>query len=131
MTEKNPRLSCMKKDESIIPKGEFCYSIKRIQPGEVLCEDIERFGKDLREYRYHQDWKEILCPYWRLTDYGTVICDFLDIEVVFEDDWDAREKIKLYLETTGETKVIGHDCLLSDQVKICDINADEDTEWIE
>ena len=121
----------MNKDESGIPKGEFCYSIKRIQPGEVLCDDVDRFGKDLREYRYRHDWKEILCPYWRRTDYGTVICEFLDVEVVDEDDWDAREKIKRYLETTHEKKVIGHDCLLSDEIKICDIKADEDTEWVE
>jgi hypothetical protein len=61
------------KKKSIIPPGCFCYRIKRIQGDEKLNDNIDRFGKDLREFRYHGEYKEILCPYWRLTDYGTVI----------------------------------------------------------
>jgi hypothetical protein len=118
------------KNESIIPPGCFCYRIKRIQADEILCNDIDRFGKDLREFRYHGEHKEILYPYWNRRDYGTVICEFLDFEVIDDNDPNFREKAIKYLTDSNETKEIGHDCFLSDEVKICNVNVHENGEWI-
>ena len=89
------------KDTSVIPVSDyFCCQIVEIQPDEILSTDIERFGKDLREYRYSENTKEILCPYWFRTDHNTVRCVFLDIE----DDMDSP---------------------LADEQKICNINFEE------
>lgn len=62
----------MKKDKSVIPPGEFCYRVVRLGAGESISDDIERFGRDLREFRYHGAYKEVLCPYWIRTERDTV-----------------------------------------------------------
>jgi hypothetical protein len=86
------------KDASIIPVSDyFCCQIVEIQPNEILSTDRDRFGKDLREFHYYGNDKEILCPYWFLTNHNTVRCEFLDIE----DDMDS---------------------LLADEQKICNLN---------
>lgn len=50
-------------DSSVIPPGEYCYRLVATTDGEVLVDDIERFGKDLREFSYGTEVKEVLCPY--------------------------------------------------------------------
>lgn len=81
-------------DHPEIPVGPFCYSLVPIADGEVLSDDVERFGKELREFRYHGQNKEVLCPYWRRTDYGTVVCDFLHKEV-HDDSWALPDELKI------------------------------------
>ena len=115
------------KDESVIPTGPFCYSIVPIVEGEILSDDIERFGKELREFRYHGDTKEVLCPYWRRTDYGTVICDFLHKEVYDEENEDARALIEAKFGKSEPGDKIGHSWALPDELKICGIH-DPDSE---
>ena len=67
-----------------------------LREGEVLCLDLERFGKDVREYVYHKGTKEVLCPYWHKTDYGMVRCHYLGVESLMEDEEGAREKAILH-----------------------------------
>ena len=40
------------RDATQIPPGENCYRVVELIEGEVLSEEIERFGKDLREFSY-------------------------------------------------------------------------------
>ncbi len=121
----------MKKDESVIPPGNFCYRLKRIKDGEVLSKDIARFGRDLREYSYNGKYKEILCPYWYRTDYGTVKCIYLEKEVVDEEDENAADKIQKKFGDPDAVNNFDHSWELSDEIKICGIRYEKDTEWID
>lgn len=115
-------------DSSLIPSGGFCYRVEEIRDGEVLSDDIERFGKDLREFRYHGNHKEVLCPYWQRTDYGTVRCTYLGREVVDEDDPAAKGKwMARFGEARPNFQGIGYSWALPDEIKICAVREfDED-----
>lgn len=78
----------MMNDPSKILPGEFCYRIYPLKPGEILSTDASQFGRNLREYPYHPGFKEVLCPYWQRTDYGTVKCLFMETEVLDEEYYD-------------------------------------------
>jgi hypothetical protein len=83
-------------DQSVIPFGDYCYEIIELKPDEVLSTDVEQFGKNLREFRYHGNSKEVLCPYWFRLDNGMTRCEYLNIE----DDENSY---------------------LADEIKICDV----------
>lgn len=106
----------------MIPAGPFCYSIVPIAVGEILSDNLERFGKELREFRYHGDTKEVLCPYWRTTDYGTVICEFLHKETYDDLDADSRALIEAKFGKSEPGGRIRHSWALPDELKICGIN---------
>jgi hypothetical protein len=118
----------MKKDASLIPPGEFCYRLIRKQPGEVLSQDIDRFGRDLREFSYNLHWKEVLCPYWFHTDYGMVRCNFLGVESLDEDNPDAKAEAIRHFGSEAAFLKVNRYSLLSDEIKICNIKTDEDVE---
>ena len=42
---------------------------------------------------YNRTYKQVLCPYWQRTEYGTVRCDFLGREFIDDEDAGAIEKI--------------------------------------
>ena len=115
-------------DDSVIPQGSFCYRVEKIRDGESLSEDVARFGKELREYRYHGNFKEVLCPYWKRTDYGTVRCNFLDKEVIDDEDAKAQEKVMKYFGISDASKKFVVSWALSDEIKICGVREDEGTE---
>ncbi|MBS0467382.1 MAG: hypothetical protein JSS31_00090 [Proteobacteria bacterium] len=117
------------KDESVIPPGHYCYRVRKVAPNEVLSDDIERFGKDLREYYYGGGFKEILCPYWQLTDYGMVRCEFLGVEGL-DESRGAKAKALHYYKTEElfNTANKSHH-YLSDEIKICGIAENQDEDW--
>ena len=115
----------MKKDTSVIPRGEYCYRLIKKRDGEILSKDVERFGNDLREYDYPGDYKAIRCPYWHYTDYGTVRCDFLGKETI-SDALDARKKIEAHFGISDASEKFGYDWALADEIKICNIDTDMD-----
>jgi hypothetical protein len=117
------------KDSSSIPAGKYCYRLVRIQPGEILSKEVARFGKDLREYSHHTGYKEVLCPYWQRTDYGTVRCNFLDREVIDEDDSKAKALIQARFGVTDASNQFGMSYFLSDEIKVCGQREDEDADW--
>ena len=112
----------MNKDASLIPSGSFCYRVVKVQDGEVLSRDVDRYGKDLREYSSHGDYKRVLCHYWNRTDYGTVRCDYLEKEVVDGQDDDAEEKIQKHFGVEDASAKFGWSVLLEDEIKICGVN---------
>ena len=119
-----------KKDESVIPPGEHCYRVYPIRDGEVLSWDHDRFGKDLREFSYGPGFKEVLCPYWRRTEYGTVKCEFLGMEVLDNEINDHNESVALLAKRIGlEAAQQFPASLLADEIKECDIRYDEDDPW--
>jgi len=79
------------KNTKLIPQGSFCYSIVDLEEGEILDSDAARFGKDLREFAYGPGRKEVLCPYWRKTNYGMVRCEYLNVESLLEDEAEAYD----------------------------------------
>ncbi len=113
------------KDESLIPPGEDCYWVFPIREGEVLSSDGWRYGKELREFRHLGNSKEVLCPYWERTSYGTVRCNFVDIEVVDDQDDDAKQKIAQRFGTQEAVKGFEYSWELPEQIKICGIREDE------
>jgi hypothetical protein len=117
------------KDTAAIPKGGFCYRVVRLRPGELLSKEIARFGKDLREYSHHGDWKEVLCPYWHRTDYGMVRCDYLESEGLDENDRGAMEKAIRHFGSEELLWKAHRYSLLYDEIKVCGVKEDEDEEW--
>jgi hypothetical protein len=117
----------MEKDPSLIPSGGHCYQVVRLQPGETLSDEIDRFGKDLREFSYHPGYKEVLCPYWTRTDYGTVRCEFLNREVLDEVP-QARLKVQAHFGVTDAASLFDSDWALPDEIKRCGHREDENDE---
>lgn len=118
-------------DTSLIPSGEFCYSVVKIREGEILSQEIEKFGRELREFQYYGDYKEVLCPYWQKTEYGTVRCNFLDREFIDDDDPTSIEKIVTNFGSSDAPSKFERSWALPDEIKICKIRDDEDDEWAE
>lgn len=122
----------MLKDPSIIPPGPFCYRVYPLRPGETLSTDIDQFGRSLREYAYHQGYnKEVLCPYWQRTEYGTVKCLFMGKEVLDEEHYDFKEAFTLLSAKIGEqaARDFPQGWALPDEIKICGVGEDEDDPW--
>jgi len=118
-------LDIMLKDPSKIPPGDFCYRVYPLKPGEILSKDLSQFGRSLREYSYCRGFKEVLCPYWQSTDYGTVKCLFLERE---ELDELSRQAFALLTAKIGEdaARDFPRGWALSDEIKICGVNEDQD-----
>lgn len=108
------------KDASIIPRGQYCYQLKRIEEGEVLSTDGYRYGKDLRELRFHGDIKRVLCPYYETTEYGTVKCNFVGLEA--RDD---RDVINAYFNDDEAADRFPLSWDLSDEIKVCGVDDEE------
>ncbi|MGV6850730.1 MAG: hypothetical protein ACWA5R_00955 [bacterium] len=113
--------------ESKIPPGEYCYRIVPLKEGEILSKRLSQFGRNLREYTYCQGYKEVLCPYWYRTDYGTVQCRFLDLEVYEAGDEDAIDHLRAKFGEGGEFRFHSSH-FLPDEIKVCDVNTDCDDE---
>jgi len=115
----------MMKDPSKIPPGENCYRLYPLRDGEELIQDVSLFGRSLREFPFLPGWKEVLCPYWQLTDYGTIKCLFLDQEFLNEDHEDS---FSLLSEKFGDAFVQNYprSWMLLDEIKICGINKDKE-----
>lgn len=111
-----------KKDTSVIPLGEDCYKLVPIQTGEVMHDDPEEYGKQLREYTYLGNLKQVLCPYWHKTDYGMVQCRFLEIEGLIEDEDGAWEKAVHHFGSSEALFKANQATLLFDEIKYCGIN---------
>ncbi|MDR0664350.1 MAG: hypothetical protein LBF86_02365 [Helicobacteraceae bacterium] len=118
-------------DTSLIPPGEYCYRVIKIREGEILSQEIEKFGRELREYSYNGAYKEVLCPYWQKTAYGTVRCNFLDREFVDDEDPKSMEKIVAHFGSPDAPDKFKRSWALSDEIKICGIRDDEDGKWID
>ena len=101
----------------------------KVQDGEVLAATSDRHGKDLREYAYSiEGYKAVLCPYWNRTDYGTVRCDYLEKEIIDGMDDGAKEKIQKHFGIEDASEKFRWDSLLEDEIKICDVNLDDEDE---
>ena len=115
------------RDATQIPPGEYCYRVVELAEGEVLSKDIERFGKDLREFSYRPGLKEILCPYWRKTDFGMVCCDYLEQACLNEDEENALEKAIAHYGSREQFEANNKHSLLYDEIKICGISTEADS----
>ncbi|MCG7988388.1 MAG: competence protein CoiA family protein [Candidatus Thiodiazotropha sp. LLP2] len=115
------------RDATQIPPGEHCYRVVELAEGEVLSEEIERFGKDLREFSYRPGLKEILCPYWRKTDFGMARCDYLEQECLNEDEENALEKAVAHYGGREQFEINNKHSLLYDEIKICGISTEADS----
>lgn len=112
-------------DLSLIPPGNYCYRVVDLKPGEVLSQDIDRFGRELREFSYNKGRKEILCPYWYRTEYGMVQCRYLNVETLDDDDPEAKSKALAHFGGEKAFEEANHPSLLYDEIKICGINEEE------
>jgi hypothetical protein len=121
----------MLKDSSKIPPGHYCYRVYPLKPDEILSSDIKQFGRSLREYSYRPGFKEVLCPYWQRTDYGTVKCLFMEREVLDDEYYDSEQALALLAAKIGEdaARDFPRDWSLTDEIKICDFDEDQDDPW--
>ena len=114
-------------DDRMIPDGGYCYTVQPVAPGAVLSKDIDRFGKDLREYPFHPGFKQVLCPYWKRTDHGMVRCDFLGIEGLDGAEPGAKAKAIAHYGTVAAFESANKSPeFLPDEIKVCGIRDDED-----
>lgn len=118
----------MDQDPSQIPPGNFCYRVYPLRDGEVLSTDIANFGSTLREYSYCIGFKEVLCPYWQRTNYGTIKCLYNNYEILDSDRDGSIEKLSEKIGSEA-AKDFPTDWALSDEIKICGINEDVDDPW--
>lgn len=122
----------MSKTHPLIPVGDFCYRVERLAPGEVLSRDLDRYGKDLREYSFslaHRT-KAVLCPYWQVTGHGTVRCEHLNREVLDEErDYAlSLDKANKHFGADRVHEMVGRSWALADEIKICGVNEDDEDE---
>jgi hypothetical protein len=91
--------------------------------------DWTRFGREAREYSSHRR-KFSLCPYWTLTEHGTVRCELLNVEVLSEREnyFVALAKATAHFGELEVDAKVDRSSVLSDEVKICKINPDEPDE---
>lgn len=119
----------MSKTHPLIPVGQFCYRIEEIAPGEVLSRELDRYGRDLREFPYRRGTKCVLCPYWQRTNHGTVRCEYLGKEVHDEEAMDralARRQATEYFGADRVNEQVGWSSDLADEYKVCGVNEDDD-----
>ncbi|MBU0752978.1 MAG: hypothetical protein KJ787_04065 [Gammaproteobacteria bacterium] len=100
----------------LIPEGKFCYRI------EVSAESIHpsspAVGGQVREAKFGDREKMVLCPYWMRTEHGTVRCGYLSIEVEGMVSGDYELSTEHYgVEKTGTIEW----SLLSDKIKVCQV----------
>lgn len=112
------------RDVSPIPPGLYCYRVVPREPGDVFAEGALRYGMELREYAWGHDRKQVACPHWWRTEYGTVQCRLLDFECADELDPEFKAKIEQHFGCSyQETKL--WICDLADEIKVCEINMEE------
>jgi len=116
---------------ALIPHGEYCYQVVELQAGELQPNPpLEAFGKKLREASYACGYKRVLCPYWQVTDHGTVRCDYLALEAVVEHDYQAHfdQALKHFGTEQALAAVRVSASLLPDEIKICKINLPDEND---
>ena len=115
----------MTNDPTKIPPGEDCYRLYPIREGEVLSNNSEEYGNNLREFSFLGNYKQVLCPYWEKTDYGTVKCLFLNQEYFDEN---SENSFSLLSAKIGEelAENFPRDNDLIEEIKICGINNDQE-----
>ncbi len=103
----------------LIPQGDFCYSVLPIDDSVEVDPQSPRLGRDIRQASFGGDSKMVLCPYWVLTDHGTVRCEHCHEEVLSLEK-SALAKAEAHFGTTDISKL---ETLsdLADKLKICDI----------
>jgi hypothetical protein len=118
----------MSEDTTKIPPGNYCYRVYPLRNGEILSHDLAKFGRSLREYSYNKGFKEMLCPYWQRTNYGTIKCLFTKTECL---DTTQDNSLELLVSVIGEKAAheFPTNWRLEDEIKICGINEDQDDPW--
>jgi hypothetical protein len=111
---------------ALIPHGEYCYRVVELAEGEPQppLDQIDSFGKHRREASYAWGYKRVLCPYWQVTDHGTVRCDYLAVEAVMEHNYQQHldQAIKHFGTPQALEAIRVSAIWLTDEIKVCDIN---------
>lgn len=103
------------RDTQLIPKGKFCYRVEPLAEG-LLHPSSPEVGGQVREAKFGDKEKIVLCPYWIRTEHGTVRCEYLNIEVEGMASGDYELSLKHYgVEKTAQIEW----SLLSDKIKVC------------
>lgn len=116
---------------AVIPHGEFCYQVMELPDGELqLSLSLEAFGKELRDVDYIWGYKRVLCPYWQVTDHGTVRCEYLAVEAVMEHDYEVHlDQALAHFGTEQALAAVRVSAsLLTDEIKICAINLPDEND---
>jgi hypothetical protein len=120
-------------DDSVIPKGYFCYTVVWYGEGESEVPLTNRFGFEVREARTHERAKRVLCPHWQRTTHGTVRCERMEREAAFDTDYQKNVALAIAhfgsKEAWESIRASPYD--LGDEQKICGINVDDDDDEYE
>ena len=106
-------------DPSLIPDGPYCYRVE-LKEESFVNGDVRRYGKELREFSHHGQWKAILCPYWHRTEHGTIRCEYVGDECLDDQDPEARDKCTRYFSVRG-MESCQYSSWLGDECKICGV----------
>jgi hypothetical protein len=109
-----------------VPPGDYCY--QTVHTGGLDMDEYQRnlkaqFPDDsgARFLAYLENTKRVYCPYWSVTDYGTVKCGYLGIEAVGMSGKSSKEARKHF----GSEEAIQAACTggtLGDALKECNVN---------
>ena len=94
------------------------------RPGEVLDNDVRRFGMELRQYTFGGNYKSVLCPFWEQTEYGIVRCRHTGI-ISLDDTAGCLERVIAHYGSYDAFRVLRKSATLYDEEKCCDIHTDD------
>ncbi|HEY9070191.1 MAG TPA: hypothetical protein VIV61_08020 [Candidatus Ozemobacteraceae bacterium] len=111
-------------DESLIPFGDFCYSLLANRPGSIPGEGLYLHGETRCKMYVGSNTTYLSCPHWERTDHGVVLCRFTG--KISPDEWDdhAHEKIVAHFGSYEAMYKHPFDGYLYDELKCCGIRTD-------
>lgn len=105
------------RDTQFIPTGKFCYRVEPLAES-LLHPSSSEVGGQVREAKFGDREKMVLCPYWIRTEHGTVRCEYLNSEVEGMVSGDYELSVEHYgVEKAAQIEW----SLLSDMIKVCQV----------
>lgn len=100
-------------NDELVPFGDYCYH--RWAVSDIVTRETCLVTEP------HN-----ICPYWQMTDHGTIRCERIGREAVIDDhEYIAHLHLaETILGVDGLERIRTSSSLLGDQIKICDINPD-------
>lgn len=111
--------------QAMIPHGDVCYSHVAVKGNETFNQG--RLGHEQREFEgFYFQTKGLYCPFYNYTEYGTVCCEYLDLEFIYDE-----VKICQHFKTDNARQIFHYPFgIFDDMYKLCRVNMDwRDEDW--
>ncbi len=111
--------------QAMIPSGELCYTHVRATGNETYVQG--RLGHEQREFKgFYPETKGVYCPFYNYTEYGTLCCDYLDLEFFYDE-----EKVQKHFKISDARQMFYYPFgIFDDMYKLCQVKmALTDEDW--